>query len=79
MSQVQIQVVDARDELFIVVEQTFDDRPEADASDATKWTNPGPVYSLTNLAGEFLTAVVKRNDGMFVNELTGDVYNPVGT
>jgi hypothetical protein len=79
MPQMQIQVVDASNALFVVVEQTFDDRPEANSDDGRKWTNPAPTYSLTDTEGEFLAGVERQADGLFVNPATGDTYKPVGT
>lgn len=79
MPQAKIQVVDAKNSRFVVVEQTFDDRPEALASDGRKWTKPHPIYALTNINGEFLCAVARGEDGNFKIEATGEPYRAVGT
>ncbi len=79
MPQTQIQVVDVQNVLFVVVEQTFDDRPEANLNDGQKWNALPPTYSLTDTQGEFLAGVERQPDGLFINPATGDTYRPVGT
>jgi hypothetical protein len=79
MLQTQIQVVDAKNNLYIVVEQSFEDRADANEIEGTKWETPPPIYSLTDTQGGFLSKVEKSGDGSFVNSQTGETYHPVGT
>jgi len=79
MLQARIQVVDEQDALFIVVEQKFDDRQESQAHEGKSWANPGPIHSLTDLNGDFLCAVVRQDESVFINIATGEAYRAVGT
>jgi hypothetical protein len=79
MSQTQIQVTDVRNNLYIVVEQSFEDRADMNEIEGTKWETPSPTYSLTDLQGNFLSKVERSDSRSFVNTATGETYSSVGT
>jgi hypothetical protein len=43
MSQTEIQVVDVKNNLYMVVEQSFEDRADKNETEGTKWETPSPV------------------------------------
>ena len=78
MSQMQIQVADADNKLYLLVEQAFDAAGNGSMAKGLNLPDQPPQYLLTDLEGHFLWDVIKLPDGTFAAS-SGSIYRPVGT